>query len=176
FAADGTETLDPIAIEARADLETAVTLAKTVGWRYEDKGMSVTVHFRHVATPEVTARQVRAQMQTVLNPLVLEIVDARLALEVRPKHARTKADAVREIVHNTPGAARAVVIGDDVTDLDAFRGLDATPGLVITRVAVASCEAPAALIEAADLVLDSQADVASLLADLLGTAPTSIRG
>ena len=171
LAADGTETLDPIAVSARPELDTACTLAQTVGWRYEDKGLSVTVHFRHVATPEATARQMRAQMVTVLNPLVLEIVDARLALEIRPKHARTKGDAVREIVHATPGAARAIVVGDDVTDLDAFRGLDAS-GLDITRVAVGSSEAPAALLEAADMVLDSQADVAGLLADLL--APVTV--
>ena len=62
-------------------------------------------------------------------------------------------------------------VGDDLTDLDAFRELrrmvaDGTLGSSLC-VAVASDEAPAELVESADLVMDGPNDVRSLLAGLL---------
>jgi soluble P-type ATPase len=54
-------------------------------------------------------------------------------------------------------------VGDDRTDLDAFR--EAT-----IRVAVSSPEAPRALIEAADAVVSGPDQVVELLAHLAETA------
>jgi trehalose-6-phosphatase len=102
----------------------------------------------------------RAQMSTVLDPRVLEIRDARMALEIRPKGARTKAWAVEHILGQVPGLEGAVYIGDDETDLDAFSALAAP---IAVRVAVRSDEAPSALLEAADLVLERQSDVGPFL-------------
>jgi trehalose-phosphatase len=164
-APDGREDVDPVAVAARPELDTAVTLARTVGWRFEDKGHAVTFHFRHVATPELTARQMRAQMVTVLDPRKVQISDARCALEVRPKGARTKAEAVAMLLDRV-GAETGVVVGDDRTDIDAFRGLEASKVRGI-RVAVDSPEAPAELLDAADVVLGSQAAVQGFLAQLL---------
>jgi trehalose 6-phosphate phosphatase len=59
---------------------------------------------------------------------------------------------------------RALYAGDDSTDLDAFRALD---GLKLAvRVAVDSREAPPALREAADVVVDGPDDLLGLLARL----------
>ena len=161
---DGSEELDPVAEAARPQLELARTMAQTVGWRHEDKGCSLTLHFRHVATPELTARQMKMQIATVLNPKVVEVTDARMALEIRPKGARTKADAVRLAIADAGTDVRhAVYVGDDTTDIDAFRGLDEA-GIDATRVAVASDEVPQALIDAADVVLPGQDAVGGLLA------------
>lgn len=164
--ADGSESIDEIAVAARPALDTARMLAQTVGWRYEDKELSITVHFRHAERPELTAQQMRAQMLTVLDPRLLEIADARLALEIRPRGARTKADAVRDLVASSPGLAHAIMVGDDLTDLDAFQGLDGS-GVRATRVAVDSDEAPSGLLDAADLILPGQSDVAELLRRVL---------
>ena len=52
---------------------------------------------------------------------------------------------------------RAAFLGDDAGDMFAFRALDelrATSGLRTVKVAVAGADAPRALVEAADLVLD----------------------
>ncbi len=55
----------------------------------------------------------------------------------------------------------ALYAGDDRTDVDAFRGLD---GLELgVRVAVASPEAPAELLVAADLVVTGTDGVLALL-------------
>lgn len=167
---DGSEDVDPVATAARPQLDLAVTMAKTVGWTFEDKGFSVTLHFRHTATPELTARQMRAQITTVLDPTVVELVDARKALEIRPLGARTKADAVRAAVSDAPGEVRRVVyVGDDTTDLDAFAALHDS-GFEGVRVAVRSDEVPPALLEAADVVLGGQHEVPELLHAAAGSA------
>lgn len=162
---DGNEDICAVAVAARPQLQLATTMAQTVGWRFEDKVHSVTLHFRHVATPDLTARQMRAQIATVLDPSTIEVCDARLALELRPVGARTKADAVAAALARVPGARRVLYAGDDRTDVDAFRAL-ADSGLDSLRVAIASDEAPAELLDEADVVLDGVPE----LADLLGNA------
>jgi trehalose 6-phosphate phosphatase len=160
---DGSEWIDPAASRAREQLDLTVTMAQTVGWRYEDKGHCVTLHFRHVARPEQTAAQMRAQIATVLNPTIVELHDARMALEVRPVGSATKGAAVQRILEES-GLDSAIYVGDDRTDLDAFRQLEGRDAL---RVAVASDEAPSELLEEADLVLDDQAAVEHWLRQLL---------
>jgi trehalose 6-phosphate phosphatase len=61
------------------------------------------------------------------------------------------------------GADRGLYAGDDVTDLDAFRGL-AEAGLVEpVRIAVSSPEAPPALLAAADVVVGGPRELVTLL-------------
>lgn len=162
----GTEDVDPVAHAARPHLDTALTLARTVGWRHEDKGYAITLHFRHLATPELTARQMRAQMATVLDPRALTVHDARMALEIRPTGGRTKADAVRMLAADS-AISSCVMIGDDMTDLDAFTALNDFDAVQGIRVAVDSEEAPAELAASADIVLPGQASVEQFLAQLL---------
>lgn len=162
LAPDGCEDVDQAAIAARPQLDLAVRLAQTVGWRFEDKGNTVTLHFRHATSPEQTARGMRAHLATVLDPRVVGIHPARMALEIRPVHGLTKADAVATVVAAASGVQAAVYVGDDHTDIDAFRGIERidAPGV---RVAVASDEAPAELLELADLVLPDQGAVERFL-------------
>ena len=166
---EGDEEVCEVARAARPELDTAAVLAQTVGWKFEDKGHSLTVHFRHVASPELTAKGMRAQMSTVLDPRRVAIHDARMALEIRPAGARTKAWAVRHIIDSVPGLQQVLYIGDDRTDLDAFAALAEVPGA--TCVAVGSSEAPEELLEAADAVLEAQPDVGVLLRGLLAGQP-----
>ena len=84
----------------------------------------------------------------------------RKVLEVLPPVSSNKGTAVRRLLEER-GLTRALAAGDDTTDLDSFaalRGLE-----VALRVAVASPEAPSALLEAADLVLGSTDDFLALL-------------
>jgi len=71
----------------------------------------------------------------------------------------------------TEGLATAMYVGDDRTDLDAFRELRTmvaagTLGYALC-VAVASDEAPGELVEQADVVVDGPTEVRALLAALL---------
>jgi trehalose 6-phosphate phosphatase len=180
---DGVEDRCDVTAGAREHVAIAAQLAQTVGWAYEDKGATVTIHFRQRGNlgQQVDPAHVKAQLMTVLNPLKVEVHDAKQVLEIKPKGARTKGDAVRILSAAAPDRARVVVfIGDDRTDIDGFRAMDELRGgetalataadapLRFVKVAVGGDEAPADLVALADVVLPDQDAVAPLLAALLG--------
>jgi trehalose-6-phosphatase len=79
---------------------------------------------------------------------------------VLPPVGSHKGTAVRQLLEER-GLRRALAAGDDTTDIDSFAALD---GLELAvRVAVASAEAPTALVGAADLVVDSTDEFLELL-------------
>ncbi|MCB0880258.1 MAG: trehalose-phosphatase [Thermoleophilia bacterium] len=180
---DGVESLCEVTQAAREHVALAAQLAQTVGWQYEDKGAAVAIHFRQRGNlgQQVDPAHVRAQLMTVINPLKVEVHDAKQVLEVKPKGARTKGDAIAILAAAAPERARTVVfVGDDRTDLDGFRVIDALRSgervletaaeapIRFVKVAVGSDEAPAELLEEADVVLEDQSRVEATLAALVG--------
>ena len=133
--------------------------AESVDWPVEDKGLAIVFHYRQAEDEEAALAVLRgvAQRATALG---LQAQFGRKVLEVRPPVAADKGTAVRTLLEQR-GLRRALYAGDDTTDLDAFRGLDALD--VAVRIAVASAEGPPALREAADLVVESPAQLVELL-------------
>jgi trehalose 6-phosphate phosphatase len=125
----------------------------------EDKGLTVAFHWREA--PDEEAAQ--SELETIASrarELGLEARWGRKVLELRPPVDADKGTAVRALLEEH-GLRRALYAGDDTTDLDAFRGLDACE--VAVRVALASPESPPGLREAADLVVASPAELLDLL-------------
>jgi trehalose 6-phosphate phosphatase len=94
----------------------------------------------------------------------------RKVLEIRPPVRIDKGAGIVGLLHDTDLAA-AVYVGDDMTDLDAFRGLTelqegGTLGYAL-RVGVSSDETPAALEDEADAMVDGPEGVRGLLRALL---------
>jgi trehalose 6-phosphate phosphatase len=94
----------------------------------------------------------------------------RKVLEIRPPVRIDKGAGIVGLLHDTDLAA-AVYVGDDVTDLDAFRGLtelreSGRLGYAL-RVGVRSDETPAALEEEADAMVEGPDGVRNLLRALL---------
>ncbi len=98
--------------------------------------------------------------QAAASGLVLH--PARRSYELRPPIAVDKGSVVSA---EAAGLQAVCFIGDDQGDLAAFDALDrlAAEGGHVVRVAVASGEAPAELLERADRVVDGPAAVVSLL-------------
>jgi trehalose 6-phosphate phosphatase len=94
----------------------------------------------------------------------------RKVLEIRPPVRIDKGAGIVGLLRDTPLAA-AVYVGDDMTDLDAYRGLSELQELgtldYALRVAVGSGEAPAELTAQADLLVDGTDGVKQLLSALL---------
>jgi trehalose 6-phosphate phosphatase len=132
------------------------------GIRLEDKGLSVTLHYREAPDRERAEHWLTevaaAALQEGLDPR-----GGRMVLEIRPAVAADKGTAVRALIAES-GATRALYAGDDVTDLDAFAALEHSELESTVRVAVASSEGPNELMEQADLVVESP----EALTDLLG--------
>ena len=102
-------------------------------------------------------------------PPGLELREGRLSIELRPTGAGDKGSALRQVVERYR-LRGAVVVGDDVTDLDMFRAaaeLRAEGRLAAAIVAVGGGgEVPAAVADAADLLVASPAELVALLAAL----------
>ena len=135
------------------------------GVEVEHKGLSATVHYRNAADPE----RARPRITDALAPHVghaFELRHGRMSIELRPSGLGDKGTALRAIVerHDLSGL---LVLGDDVTDLDMFRAVDAlrSDGRVHAAIlaVAASGEVPSEVGEAADATLDGPAGVVDLL-------------
>lgn len=128
----------------------------------EVKGLSIGFHYRERADEREAVRELDALADAAReNGLVARY--GRKVLEVLPPLGSNKGTAVRALLEDR-GLGRALAAGDDTTDLDSFAALD---GLELAvRVAVASAESPQALVDAADVVVDSTDEFVALLRKL----------
>ncbi len=154
--------LDPDAERWRQQIR---DFASDVPWdahHTELKGLTVSFHFRDAADEQAAVRE--------LDEIAARATDAglvarfgRKVLEVLPPIGSNKGTAVRHLLEGA-GLKRALVAGDDTTDLDAFRALDGIEHAV--RVAVVSSESPELLRDYADIVVESTGEMLELLREL----------
>jgi trehalose 6-phosphate phosphatase len=136
--------------------------ADTVDWPVEDKGLTLSFHYRGVADEEA-AEEFLLDVAERARDAGLRPRFGRKVLEVRPPLDASKGTAVRTLLDER-GLRRAFYAGDDATDLDAFhvlRELD-----LGVRVGVASPESPRGISELADVVVRTPAELLGLLRTL----------
>lgn len=137
--------------------------------RIEDKGSIVAFHWRG-APDEELARSAIDMIAGRAEQSGLRTHWGRKVLEVRPPVRMDKGAGILSFLEHADLDA-AMYIGDDVTDLDAFRALGEmlAEGRLrhALRVCVASEEGPSELAEEADLVVDGTDGVRHLLERLL---------
>jgi trehalose 6-phosphate phosphatase len=141
----------------------------------EDKGITASVHYRN-APPEVGERSVEF-VKREGERLGLRITVGRGVVEARPPIRADKGTAVRTLVEEYE-PERAMFIGDDTTDLDAFRELEKLREedalKEILRVGVASEEGPPEITSEADIVVEGVEGVGEVLQALLGEQPLTV--
>lgn len=141
---------------------------KPLGAFIEEKGITASIHYRNVSREigERCVEFVKAEGQR----LGLRITVGRGVVEARPPIRADKGTAVRRLVEEY-GPRRAMFLGDDTTDLDAFRELEMLreEGTLeeILRVGVVSDEGPAEIETEADLAVDGVEGVGEVLEALL---------
>ena len=155
---------------------------RTLRVRFEDKGIIVAFHWRS-ARDEDEAEAALRELAGSAEQQGLAVHWGRKVLEVRPPVTLEKGRGIAALFDEVlarrgsesasadSGFAAAMYVGDDLTDIDAFRELrrmvaEGSLGFALC-VAVASDEAPAELVETADVVMDGPNDVRGLLAALL---------
>jgi trehalose 6-phosphate phosphatase len=151
--------LDP---EAERWRQHVAEFAKTVSWPAERKRYSVAFHYRQAGDEEAARRELEliAERARVAG-LVPRF--GRKVLEILPPLEANKGTAVRTLLERGE-LTRALVAGDDATDLDAFAALD---GLAVAvRVAIVTDEGPRELRERADVVVDAPRAFLELLRKL----------
>ena len=134
----------------------------------EDKGITASIHFRNVS-PEVGELS-KAFVKREGERLGLRVTVGRGVVEARPPILADKGTAVRRLVEEY-GPEKALFIGDDTTDLDAFRALKELreEGVLreIMRIGVRSDEGPPGITSEADLVVDGVEGVGEVLRALV---------
>ena len=112
--------------ERAAEVAVRLRDLETDGAWVEEKGASLTFHFREVA-PDKHAG-LAAEAWAIIRSVGFQPRDAVLAVEARPPIGWDKGHAVLRILRDRYGAGwsehvRAIYVGDDETDEDAFRAL-----------------------------------------------------
>ena len=167
------EFTHPQAVAARAALELMQSmltdsLAHVPGIIVEDKGLTLTVHYR--ATPEPLAGEVDSLVTEVAKPYAesgqLRLTRGKMVVEVRPAIPWDKGKAIekiREVCHSRESGNRPfpVYFGDDRTDEDGFRAVQGMGGLAVFvgeprqgTVALHQLESPAEVSETLRLLLE----------------------
>jgi trehalose 6-phosphate phosphatase len=155
-------------VEAVEDLERrAREELQPLGAFVEEKTITASIHYRS-ASPEVGER-CKEFVEREGERLGLRITVGRGVVEARPPIRADKGTATRKVVEEY-GPEKALFMGDDTTDLDAFRELDALreEGTLseMLRVGVKSEEGPPEIVSEADLVVDIE-EVGKVLRALL---------
>jgi trehalose 6-phosphate phosphatase len=147
-AAPYEEAVEELEKRAREKLE-------PLGAFVEEKGITASIHYRN-ASPEVGER-CKEFVEREGERLGLRITVGRGVVEARPPIRADKGTATRKVVEEYE-PEKALFIGDDTTDLDAFRELEALREegvlLEILRIGVESEEGPPEIVSKADLVVD----------------------
>jgi trehalose 6-phosphate phosphatase len=116
--------LDPVRAVFKALVETHP------GTLFEDKGRTVALHFRMAPQFESIVREtmVAAAAQLSSN---YHIQEGSMMLEVKPR-GFTKGSAIGAFMREPPFSGRKpVFVGDDLTDLDGFKGVEDQGGISI---------------------------------------------
>ncbi len=140
----------------------AVSKFRFQGVTIEDKGIGrFAVHYRNSCEPGIR-EQIEHLLERATCHTGLVVKEGRMVFEVRPPLTVDKGEAVSGLCRGY-GLEGAVYLGDDLTDIDAFRGIRESGMDTGICIAVDSPESPEGLKESADIVLPSQEDVMGVL-------------
>jgi trehalose 6-phosphate phosphatase len=160
-AAPYQEAIKELEEQAREELE-------PLGAFVEEKGITASIHYRN-ASPEVGER-CKEFVEREGERLGLRITVGRGVIEARPPIRADKGTATRKVVEEYE-PEKALFIGDDTTDLDAFRELEALreEGVLkeTLRIGVKSDEGPPEIASEADFVVEGTEGVAEVFRTLL---------
>lgn len=154
-AAPWRDVVEQVAAAGDADLPAGLSV--------ERKGLCLSVHHRRDPSLEGESR---AWVEARAEETGLVVHPARMSFELRPPLERDKGTVLAEAAE---GRRQVCFLGDDRGDLTAFDTLDrlAEAGATVLRVGVDSAEAPAELLERADVVVEGPEGSLRLLRGLL---------
>lgn len=162
----------PAAVEAGAAVaaagaELALRLPPVPGLFIENKGPVLAVHYRQCDDPAAIEAAKKLTVE-VAAKFDLRAQHGRKISEIRPS-AANKGSAILEVAREY-GVKQIIYIGDDETDIDAFKALRAAPGVSSVTIAVLGEESPPALAAGADYTVTSVDEVGRFFTWLIDRA------
>jgi trehalose 6-phosphate phosphatase len=140
----------------------------------EDKGASVSLHFREASDRGAAERYLRDEVAPAAEAAGLRTRGGKMILELLPDVDVDKGTALRALVREA-GARMVLYVGDDRTDADAWRSMRAMRDA--GEIEVAHCvvadgpEVDPSVRAAADAAVDGPAGVRHLMQALAAHAP-----
>jgi trehalose 6-phosphate phosphatase len=170
----GKVTVSPRAAAYRDNLSAAATEIENIlvkGMRFEDKGATLSVHYRQTDEPEKVAEKLTPTMQSIAEKHSLHLTQGRMVFEFRPPVEIDKGTAFEELVKSHK-LDSAFYLGDDSTDVNVFltaRRLRKDGECLAYGLGVESQGTPHAVLTEADYLVQEVAGVESFL-DWLSSA------
>ena len=157
----------------KSALEELSSRLSAEGVTIENKGLSLTIHYRLSPEPEMAEREILSAVAASDRAKDLRVVRGRLALNLLPPVEVNKGTAVLDLIRDY-GLQGGLYLGDDLTDIDAFRAVRSTSRSSKFRgfaIGVTSAEMPEGLVREADLTLNGVSDVERFLRWLSQNVP-----
>ena len=165
---DGNLIVLPTAAAYRSNLSAAVPEIKRIliaGMRFEDKGATLSVHYRQTGNPEKVAENLTLSMQSIAEKHGLYLTQGRMVFEFRPPVKIDKGTAFEELI-KTYRLNGAFYLGDDTTDVAVFlaaQRLRESGQCLAYGLGVESQGTPQAVLTEADYLIQEVAGVESFL-------------
>ena len=159
------------------EIEKGVAGIGVSGFSVENKVLSVAVHYRNAPDPTATRSAVSQMLKSLAASRDLQIKEGKMVLEIGPGVGVNKGTAVGRLAREFE-LTGAVVLGDDVTDCDAFdalHGLVRERGLKGAAVAVVDEETPEAVLRKVDYCLSGSEEVEEFLRWMAYASPRASR-
>ncbi len=139
----------------------------------ENKGATATIHYRLCPEPEAARRYILEALENSIQAKSLRILPGRMSINLLPPVEASKGTAVSALIqeYNLRGG---IYLGDDFTDIDAFRAIHAASRDLDFRgfaIGITSQEMPERLLAEIDFTLNGIDDVERFLEWLSRTAP-----
>ena len=141
------------------------------GLRFEDKGATISIHYRLAPDREAARLLVLAAAAQATARHDLAVGEGKKVVELRPSHWPGKGAGLGELAHGC-GLRGMVYLGDDYPDLHAFETLAQLrqrEDLLALSVGVAGPESPSELADRADVLLAGPEQVEAFLQELVET-------
>lgn len=130
----------------------------------EDKRLTASIHYRRHPEPESAKNAILAALQQLPQVKKLRVIQGRKVIDFLPPEAN-KGTAIAALIKRY-GLHAGIYLGDDLTDVDAFRAIRTASRSVNFRgfaIGVISQEMPDDFIAEADFTLNGVSDVARFL-------------
>jgi len=92
------------------------------GIRIENKGITATIHYRLCPNPELAERDILAALEDSTQAKRLQIMPGKMSINLLPPLAVNKGTTVLELIQEY-GLQGGIYMGDEITDIDAFRAI-----------------------------------------------------
>jgi len=145
------------------------------GISIEDKGATATIHYRLCPEPELAKEKIHAALKSLAQARHLRIMEGKMAINLLPPVSLNKGTTVLDLIRDYR-LRGAIYLGDEYTDIDAFRAIHNVPGDSAFQgfaIGVTSPEMPEGLVSEADFSLNGVADVERFLQWLSRNVPES---